>query len=197
MQDVGEDIARTVTMDRCSGCGRYSVPPHHWRSCDHESKELLEICLKKVHGLDKVKLIDASFIWTEPHSKRLKIKVTIQKDMFEGVTLQQSLVVEFIVKSTYCKNCHMVAAEIQWTCVVQVRQKVDSKRTLYLLEQLIIKHRAHTRTVQVKEVPDGIDFFFLHRRDADRFTNFVLSSAPAKLHGWASLDPFSFSPPCS
>jgi nonsense-mediated mRNA decay protein 3 len=26
----------------------------------------------------QVKLVDAGFIWTEPHSKRLKVKLTIQ-----------------------------------------------------------------------------------------------------------------------
>lgn len=34
----------------------------------------LQLCVEKVTGLDKVKLIDASFIWTEPHSKRLKAR---------------------------------------------------------------------------------------------------------------------------
>lgn len=28
--------------------------------------------------LPQVKLVDAGFIWTEPHSKRLKVKLTIQ-----------------------------------------------------------------------------------------------------------------------
>jgi hypothetical protein len=31
---------------------------------------LQALCLKKIKGLDKkVKLVDASFIWTEPHSR--------------------------------------------------------------------------------------------------------------------------------
>ena len=29
----------------------------------------------------KVRLVDASFVWTEPHSKRLKVKLTIQKEI--------------------------------------------------------------------------------------------------------------------
>lgn len=29
----------------------------------------------------QVRLIDAGFLWTEPHSKRIKIKVTIQKEV--------------------------------------------------------------------------------------------------------------------
>ena len=32
-----------------------------------ESKELLTYCIKRVRGLGKVKLVDAAFIWTEPH----------------------------------------------------------------------------------------------------------------------------------
>ena len=29
----------------------------------------------------QVKLVDAVWIWTEPHSKRLKIKLTVQKEV--------------------------------------------------------------------------------------------------------------------
>lgn len=32
-----------------------------------ESKELLTYCIKRVRGLQKVKLVDAAFVWTEPH----------------------------------------------------------------------------------------------------------------------------------
>lgn len=31
--------------------------------------------------LSKVRLIDAGFVWTEPHSKRIKLKLTIQKEV--------------------------------------------------------------------------------------------------------------------
>jgi nonsense-mediated mRNA decay protein 3 len=39
------------------------------------------LCIKKLKGLQKVRLVDAGFIWTEPHSKRLKVKLTIQKEV--------------------------------------------------------------------------------------------------------------------
>lgn len=52
-----------------------------WTQCDLESRELLAICLRKLKGLAKVRLIDAGFIWTEPHSKRLRVKLTIQKEV--------------------------------------------------------------------------------------------------------------------
>ena len=50
-------------------------------SCALESRELLALCLKKVKGLGKVKLVDAGFVWTEPHSKRIKVKLTVQKEV--------------------------------------------------------------------------------------------------------------------
>ena len=60
---------------------RYLQPPSGWVSCSLESRELLGLCLKKLKGLNKVRLVDASFIWTEPHSKRLKVKLTVQKEV--------------------------------------------------------------------------------------------------------------------
>jgi NMD protein affecting ribosome stability and mRNA decay len=69
-------------------------PPKAWVRADLESKELLTFCVKKVKGLNKVKLVDAGFLWTEPHSRRLKVKVTIQKEVLNGAILQQTFVVE-------------------------------------------------------------------------------------------------------
>ena len=63
---------------------RYLQPPKHWIRADLESKELLTFCIKRIKGLNKVKLVDAGFIWTEPHSKRLKTKLTIQKEVLNG-----------------------------------------------------------------------------------------------------------------
>lgn len=52
-------------------------PP--WIACDRDSKELLALLLKKIKGLNKAKIINAGFIWTESHSKRIKVKITIEK----------------------------------------------------------------------------------------------------------------------
>jgi len=35
----------------------------------------------------QVRLIDASFIWTEPHSKRIKVKLVVQKEVIFGLLL--------------------------------------------------------------------------------------------------------------
>ena len=42
-----------------------------------------------VKGLKKLKMTDAAFIWTEPHSKRLKIRVTVQKE-YSGTMLEKT-----------------------------------------------------------------------------------------------------------
>lgn len=44
-----------------------------WVTAELESQELLSLTLKYVQGLSKLKLQDASFIWTEPHSRRIKV----------------------------------------------------------------------------------------------------------------------------
>jgi len=32
-------------------------------------------------SLQKVRLTDASFVWTEPHSKRVKVQLSVQKEV--------------------------------------------------------------------------------------------------------------------
>ena len=54
---------------------RYLQPPNFWVVCSLESRELMALCLKRLKNLSKVKLIDAIFVWTEPHSKRIKVLI--------------------------------------------------------------------------------------------------------------------------
>jgi NMD protein affecting ribosome stability and mRNA decay len=60
---------------------RYLQPPNTWMAAKLESRELLSIILKRLKGISKVRLIDAGFVWTEPHSMRIKVKLTIQKEV--------------------------------------------------------------------------------------------------------------------
>lgn len=66
------------------------MPPTSWVVAVPESRELLALCLKKLRGLGKVRIIDASFIWTEPHSRRVRVKITVQDSVSDGVLMQQS-----------------------------------------------------------------------------------------------------------
>jgi nonsense-mediated mRNA decay protein 3 len=119
--DITEGIQKHVTITYCKNCGRYLQPPRHWMSAELESKELLTFCIKRIRGLQKVKLVDAGFIWTEPHSKRLKVKLTVQANVMNGAILQQTFVVEYQVEWNMCTDCNRANTNVHaWKAVVQV-----------------------------------------------------------------------------
>jgi nonsense-mediated mRNA decay protein 3 len=64
--------------------------------------------------------------------------------------------------------------------VVQVRQKVAHKRTFLFLEQLILKHGVQKDTISVKEVRDGLDFFYAQRSHAIKTTEFLAGVVPVR-----------------
>ena len=66
--DITEGIPKNLMLAWCRYCRRWCGPP--WVLVERESKELLALCLKRISGLKKLKLIDAKFIWTETHSRR-------------------------------------------------------------------------------------------------------------------------------
>lgn len=94
--DITEGIPKNSVLHFCRNCDRYLQPPKHWVLCSLESRELLALCLKKLKGLKEVRLISSNFIWTEPHSKRIKIKLHIQKEVILyketiGIMMQMDL----------------------------------------------------------------------------------------------------------
>jgi nonsense-mediated mRNA decay protein 3 len=140
-------------------------------------------CLRRLKGLAKVKLVDASFVWTEPHSKRIKVKLTIQKEVFTNTILQQTFIVEFVVGNMFCVDCHKQEAggdENNWVAVAQVRQRVSHKRTFFWLEQLILHHSANTNTLSIKESPDGLDFYFNSLSHCKQFIEFMQQVVPIR-----------------
>lgn len=178
--DISEGIPKQAIMYFCKGCERYQVMAGVWQVCALESRELLSLCIKKLKNINKIHLVDAVFLYTEPHSKRLKVKLTIQKEVFNGAILQQVFVVEYVVQNLFCDACHRKEANDYWTAVVQVRQKATHKKTLFYLEQLIIKHQAHSNTVDIKPKHEGIDFYFDKKDDAVKFVDFLEAVIPCK-----------------
>jgi nonsense-mediated mRNA decay protein 3 len=148
--------------------------------CELESRDLLSICLKKIKGLSKVKLVDASFLYTEPHSRRLKLKLTVQREVTIGTVLQQSIVVEAVVQTLQCSECKKTFTPHTWNCMVQLRQKVEHKRTMFHLEQLILKYNAHEKVIGVRSRPDGLDFQFQANSHMRGFGEFVKSTFPTQ-----------------
>ncbi|ODO02025.1 nonsense-mediated mRNA decay protein 3 [Cryptococcus wingfieldii CBS 7118] len=180
--DITEGIPKESSLNFCRGCERFLSPPNSWVTVQPESRELLAICLKKIaRPLMKVRLIDASFIWTEPHSRRIKIKITIQKEVLAHTVLQQTFELTLVVQTGQCPACTRLAAKNTWKASVQVRQKVTHKRTFLWLEQLILKHNAHKDTVNIAEKRDGLDFFYTERNNAIRMCDFLASVVPIRI----------------
>jgi nonsense-mediated mRNA decay protein 3 len=177
--DITEGILKQLTIHSCRGCGRFLCPP--WQTVALESKELMAACLRKVPGLSKVKLIDAVWIWTEPHSMKLKIKITIQKEVINGAILQQAAIIDFTIRNQQCRNCEASYAEGAWHAIVQVRQRVPHKRTFFFLEQLLLKYNAHSDSINIVTFRDGMDFYFMEKQSAVRFIEFLNGHVPTKV----------------
>ncbi|KAH3711261.1 hypothetical protein DPMN_070763 [Dreissena polymorpha] len=178
--DISEGIPKSAVLYFCRKCERYLQPPDHWVTAPLESRELLSICLKRLKGLSKVRLIDAGFVWTEPHSMRIKVKLTVQKEVMNGAVLQQVFIVEFTITNQQCEACHRVEAKDYWRANVQIRQKAEHKKTFFYLEQLILKHKAHANTINIKPCHDGLDFFYTKKDQARKMVEFLTSVVPCK-----------------
>jgi len=180
------DIPREAHAQFCRNCERFLVPPSTWVMAAPESRELLALLLKKVPGLanknNGLRLVDAGFVWTEPHSKRIKVSVAVQGEAQagSGVILQEQFVIEFVVVNTQCADCARSYTVHTWRAAVQLRQKVPHKRTFLYIEQLMLKHGAHADTVSIQESRDGIDFFFMQPNHAIKLVDFLSHVAPIR-----------------
>jgi len=149
--DITQGISTEVTLHQCRSCQRWHKESGKWMSCALESRELMALCLSNVNGLKsakgnghKIRLVDAAWIWTEPHSMRLKVRLTVQKEVQKGTIIQQSFTVIFVVRNQQCTECQAEFRQGSWKSLVQVRQRVSHKRTFLYLEQLILKHGGKT-----------------------------------------------------
>ena len=111
---------------------------------------------------------------------RLKVKITIQKEVLSGTLLQQNFVVEFIITNQQCDDCKKTYTPHLWVAQVQVRQRVDHKRTFLFLEQLIIKHNAAEKCMNIREMDDGLDFQFKNKSHGNRLVDFIAAHVPSR-----------------
>ncbi|QLL30272.1 hypothetical protein HG536_0A00890 [Torulaspora globosa] len=178
--DITEGIPREANISFCRNCERFLQPPGQWVRAELESRELLAICLRRLKGLTKVRLVDASFIWTEPHSRRIRVKLTVQGEAIANTIIQQTFEVEYVVVAMQCPDCARSYTTNTWRATVQIRQKVPHKRTFLYLEQLILKHNAHVDTISISETKDGLDFFYGQKNHAVKMIDFLNSAVPIK-----------------
>lgn len=179
--DITEGLQKHVVICHCPECDCYLQPPRTWIKAQLESKELLTFCVKRLKNLNKVRLVHAEFIWTEPHSKRIKVRLRVQKEVLHGAILEQAYTVEYVVQDQLCEACSRIQANPdQWVAAVQLRQHVSHRRTFFYLEQLILKHDAASRAIRIKQMDQGIDFFFGNRSHAVKFVEFVGKVVPVR-----------------
>ena len=118
-----------LCVNRCKRCLRYESAGRNGRyeELEPESKELLALCMRNIpafnshgngnltEGATNIKLVDANFVWTEPHNKRLKLKLTVRADvMHSTISIQQRCMVELKEKNKQCVECQKVS--IPRTC---------------------------------------------------------------------------------
>lgn len=52
---------------------------------------------------------------------RLKLKLTVQKEVMNGAVLQEAVVIEYVVRNQQCPDCQASYTTGAWKAIVQVR----------------------------------------------------------------------------
>ncbi|CAG2197188.1 NMD3 [Mytilus edulis] len=135
----------------------------------------LKISGEPVYKLDR--RVEAKDFWRACVQIRQKVKLNLMsrirrsgKDFWRALyKLDRRF--EFNVKNHMCDDCHRVEAKDFWRACVQIRQKTKHKKTFYYLEQIILKHKAHVNTVNIKPCHEGLDFFYIQQQDARKLNS--------------------------
>ncbi|OIR58299.1 MAG: 60S ribosomal export protein NMD3 [Amphiamblys sp. WSBS2006] len=172
------EIPAMLVLHHCRNCERYHIPPKKWVYCEPESLDLLKLCMQRIKVKD-AKITDGSFIWTESHSRRLQVRVLVDRDT-ETATVRQEATVEYVLQNLQCKDCERLMAEKTWCAIVQIRQRAEGRRTLLYLEQLILTQNAHRGATDFKMRRNGMDFYFSDKNAANRFVAFIECTLPVK-----------------
>ena len=101
-----------LVVHQCRQCRAFQVTEKLYKYMEPESPELLSVCLKRIPALHnsqqqqlKIKVADAMWIWTEPHSMRLKVRLTVRATV-HGVEIQQRVPVELKMAWKQCNDCN-------------------------------------------------------------------------------------------
>ncbi|KAG7343997.1 NMD3 family protein [Nitzschia inconspicua] len=185
----GNDRDDPIIVYQCRQCRRFARTETHYEYCEPESPRLLSICLKHIQVLNKkghtsnqLQVVDASWIWTEPHSMRLKLRVTVRTEI-EHVTIQQRVPVVFQIHWKMCPNCNREFTNRTWHALVQLRQKRENTRKgLAALEMALGRNKEVRKNVlKIDATRQGLDFYFLTLSDAQQFAQFLQRLAPLKI----------------
>jgi nonsense-mediated mRNA decay protein 3 len=196
---AGPGNAPHVTIHQCRVCRRFARTSAKYEDAEMESPELLSICLKHIPALSSsnsnsssssalghsnLRLIDAGWIWTEPHSMRLQLHLTVRTEV-EAVTIQQRLRVEQHVAWQMCDTCNREFSNRTWHALVQLRQyRSDDapKRGLTALEMALARNKdVRKHVLKMNGCANGFDFYFLQLNEAQLFVSYVHRVSPMRV----------------
>lgn len=181
--NITDGISKLCDLIQCPKCNKFNITRDKWVRHDFESVGLLGMCLKKVQGLENAKILDAKWVWTEPHSKRLKISVDIEKEVLQKVVVRQRVIITFVEKSRMCMECVHDNTAHNWSSCIQVRQKgMKSRKSLINLENMLVsKPAVLSKLKKIQLTPEGLDLFCKQKPFADKLTGFISSNFPVKM----------------
>lgn len=180
LQNEKEDVNELI---QCKSCNKWCshIGKDTWVYHELESAGLLGLCVKKLGSISKAKILDAAWIWTEPHSRRLKLYVDIEKAVLDGkMKVQQRVVAEFVLKSKHCSDCIRSESDHSWGAMIQLRQRNNHQRSLVVLESQLTKGGMHNLMIGVENSKQGMDFYFKQKNQAEKVVNFISTHLPTK-----------------
>ncbi|CAD7968872.1 unnamed protein product [Amoebophrya sp. A120] len=145
-------------------------------------------------GLSPNDITDAMFLYTEPHSRRIKVRVTIPtKTAVGGASsatssfqnlLETQREVEYVVKTEQCPDCAREYTPHTWTFLIQVRLKKSkyttssayTRRVFSKLEQIILEKQNNEivqHLVKTDLQDSSADFYFRNKIHANSFCELV------------------------
>lgn len=172
--DITSALPKQCELKQCRKCTRWQLGQHQWALHKMESLSLMNVLLKKVISAKDTRILEASYIWTEPHSKRIKIKVEIERAVLDSkISLRQNAVIEFVVRNAQCLECIREATDHSWKVCLRIRHRVGHKKSLYQLESVMVKKGLHNLILSVDVAKEGLDLYFKTSAQSDKVIKFI------------------------
>jgi len=178
--DISGAVNSSGSLVYCKSCSKYQTSATKWTYAELESPELMKIALGKVKVDRDAKIVNSSFIFTEPHLKRMRLELEIEKPGPADTMLTQKVTLTIPITYLQCQQCCEAATpHEQWNTKVQTRQLSEDKRTSFWLEQQILTHNAHHACGTIVRKKNGLDFEYNEKPLAGKLVNFLRSRVPA------------------
>lgn len=131
-----------------------------------------------------MKVVEAFWIWTEPHSKRLRVGIDVEKSILDGkVTLRQRVEIMYVIINRQCLECIRTATDHSWGAVIQLRQRGGHTHSLSKglahIENEIWRASLHNLMLGVEKAKNGLDMFFKQKNQAEKVVTFLTARLPA------------------